>query len=89
MVTQLFFKTQLGRTLKIRFTQQFNDPENDEQVDLVTTQDSVEGKPATYSEVDPPPRKDAIPLSHFANLRSRRNTTDGVSESEENELKPI
>ena len=60
---------------------------------IVTTQDSVEGKPATYSEVDPPPRKDAIPLSHFANLRSRRNTTDSVPESannyEENELKPI
>ena len=53
----------------------------------------MEGKPATYSEVDPPPRKDAMPLSHFANLRSRRNTTDSVSESannyEENELKPI
>ena len=93
VVTQLFFKTQLGQTLKVRFTQQFNDPENDEQVDLVTTQDSVEGKPATYSEVDPPPRKDAMPLSHLANLRSRRNTTNSVSESannyEQNELKPI
>ena len=57
-------------------------------------QGSEEGKTATYiySEIDPPPRRDAVPLSHFVNLRSRRNTTDSVSRSgsaneyEENEL---
>ena len=53
-------------------------------------QDSEEGKAATYSEIDPPPRRDAVPLSRFVNLRSRRNTADSVSgsanEYEENEL---
>ena len=90
IVTQLFFKTQLGQRVKNRFIRQFNDSESDEQDDLVTTQDSEEGKAATYSEIDPPPRRDAVPLSHFVNLRSRRNTTDSVSgstnEYEENEL---
>ena len=92
VVTQLFFKIQLGKKLKIKFNRQFNDPENEEQISFVTTQDSEEGKPATYSEVDPPPRRDAVPLSHLVNLRSRRNTTDSVSGSancEENELRPI
>ena len=92
VVTQLFFKTQLGKKLKVKVSQQFNDLENEEQVSFVTTQDSEEGKPATYSEVDPPPRRDAVPLSHLVNLRSRRNTTDSVSGSancEENELRPI
>ena len=74
------------------FTRQLNDSENDEQVSFVTTQDSEEGEAATYSEVDPPPRRDAVPLSYFVNLRSRRNTADSVSGSvnyEENELRPI
>ena len=93
VVTQLFFKTQLGKMLKVKFNRQFNDPENEEQVSFVTTQDSEESKPATYSEVDPPPRRDAVPLSYFVNLRSRTNTTDSVSGSVnncvENELNPI
>ena len=90
VVTQLFFKTQLGQRVKNRFIRQFNDSESDEQDDLVTTQDSEEGKAATYSEIEPPPRRDVVPLSHFVNLRSRRSTTDSVSgstnEYEENEL---
>ena len=91
-VTQLLFKIQLGQKFKNRFNRQLNDSENEEQVNFVTVQDSEEGKPATYSEVDPPPRRDAVPLSYLVNLRSRRNTTDSVSGSancEENELKPI
>ena len=92
IVTQLFFKTQFGQRFKNRFTQQLDDSE--EQVSFITTQDSEEGKAATYSEVDPPPRRDAVPLSYFVNLRSRRNIyfTDSVSGSakcEENELRPI
>ena len=89
VVTQLFFKTQFGKKLKNRLNRQFSDVENEEQVSFVA-QDSEEGKPATYSEVDPPPRRDAVPLSYFVNLRSRRNTTDGISGSgncEENELR--
>jgi hypothetical protein len=93
VVTQLFFRTQLGQRFKNRFIRQLKDSENNEQVGLVTTQDSEEGKPATYSEVDPPPRGDAVPLSHFVSLRSRRNTSDSVSGSankyEENELRSI
>ena len=82
IVTQLFFKTQLGQRVKNRFIWQFNDSESDEQDDLVTMQDSEEGKAAvTYSEVDPPPRRDAVPLSRFVNFRSRINTTDSVSGS--------
>ena len=91
-VTQLLFKIQLGQKFKNRFNRQLNDSENDEQVSLVTMQDSEEHKLATYSEVDPPPRRDAVPLSYFVNFRSGKNTTDCVSESvndEENELKPI
>ena len=68
------------------------EPEDEAQVSFVTIQDSKEGKPATYSNVDPPPGRDAVPLSYFVNLRSRRNTSDSVSESakcEENELRPI
>jgi hypothetical protein len=96
VVTQLFFKTQLGQRImiKYRFTRQFNDSENDEQVGLVITQDSEEGKPATYT-----PRlihhlgRDAVPLTYFVHLRSMRNTTDSESGSAknyelENELKP-
>ena len=94
VVTQLIFKTQLGKNFKKRFNHKLNDSENEEQVSFITTQDSEEGKPATYSEVDPPPKRDAVPLSYFVNLRSRRNTTDlSVLESvvnyEENELKPV
>ena len=93
VVTQLFFKTQLGKKFKNRFNRQLNDLENEEQVNFATTQDSEEGKPATYSEVDPPPRRDAVPLSYFVNFRSRRNTTDSESESaakyEESELKQV
>ena len=90
IITQLFFKTQFGQRFKNRFTRQLDDSE--EQVSFVTTQDSEEGKAATYSKVDPPPRRDAVPLSYFVNLRSRRNTTDSVSGSakcEENELRSI
>ena len=92
VVTQLFFKTQLGQKFKNRFNRQLNNSENDEQISLVTMQDNEEHKLATYSEVDPPPRRDAVPLSYFVNLRSGKNTTDGVSGSvndEENELRPI
>ena len=100
IVTQLFFKMQFWRKLKNRFTRKLDDLENEEHnmhVSLVnTTQDSKEGKPAaaTYSEVDPPPRREAVPpsWSYFVNLRSRRNTNDSTSGSanyEENELKPI
>ena len=92
VVTQLFFKTRFGQRFKTRFTRQLNDSKYDEQVSFVTTQDSEEGKPATYSEVDPPPRRDAVPLSYFVNLRGRRNTAASVSGSakcEENELRPI
>ena len=93
VVTQLFFKTKLGKKFKKKFNHQLNDSENEEQVSFVTTQDSEEGKPATYSEVDPPPRRDAVPLSYFVNLRSRRSTIDSVPGSaanyEENELRPI
>ena len=81
VVNQLFFKIQLGQRIKNRFIRQFNDSESDEKDDLVTMQDSEEGKAATYSEIDPPPRRDEVPLSHFVNLRSRRNTTDSVSGS--------
>ena len=86
VVTQLFLKTQLGKKVKNRLNRQFNDAENEDQVSLVT-HDNEEGKPATYSEVDPPPRRDAVPLSYFVNLR---NTTDSVLGSrgcEENELR--
>ena len=90
VVTKLFFKTQLGQRIKKRIIRQLKDSENDEQDDLVTMQDNEEGKAATYSEIDPPPRRDAVPLSCFVNLRSRRNTSDSVSRStneyEENEL---
>jgi hypothetical protein len=93
VVTQLTFVTQLGKKLKNRFTrdQQFDD--SDKEVSLVSTQASEEGKSATYSEIDPPPRIDVAPRSHL-NLRSRRNTADSVSgnalpDYEENELKPI
>ena len=86
VVTQLFLKTQLGKKVKNRLNRQFSDGENEDQVSLVT-HDREEGKPATYSEVDPPPRRDAVPLSYFVNLR---NTTDSVLGSggcEENELR--
>ena len=87
VVTQLFFKTQLGQRIKKRIIRQLKDSESDEQDDLVIRE---EGKAATYSEIDPPPRIDAVPLSCFVNLRSRRNTTDSVSgstnEYKENEL---
>ena len=68
--------------------------ENEEQVCFVTTQESEEGKPATYSEVDPPPRGDAaVPLSYLVNFRSRKSTIDSVSGNaanyEENELRPL
>ena len=95
VVTQLFFTTQLGKKVKNKLNRRLNDSENEEQVSFVTTQDSEEGKPATYSEVDPPPRRDAVPLSYFVNLRSRRSTTDSMSGSacaanyEENELRPV
>ena len=82
VVTQLFFKTQLGQRSQNRFIPQLKDSENDEQDDLVTMQDSEERKAAIYSEIDPPPRRDAVPLSCFANLRSRRNTTNSVSGSQ-------
>ena len=48
MVTQLFLKTQLGQRVKTRFIRQLKDSENDKQDDLVTTQDSEEGKAASY-----------------------------------------
>ena len=86
VVTQLFLKTQLGKKVKNRLNRQFNDAENEDQISLVT-HDNEESKPATYSEVDPPPRRDAVPLSYFVNLR---NTTDSVLGSggcEENELR--
>ena len=94
VITQLFFKTQLGKMVKDKFNRQIYiaEPEDEAQVSFVTIQDSKEGKPATYSNVDPPPGRDAVPLSYFVNLRSRRNTSDSVSESakcEENELRPI
>ena len=81
----------LEKKVKNKFNRQLNHPENEEQINFATIQDSEEGKPATYSEVDPPPRRDAVPLSYFVNIRSRRNTTDSVSKSAanygENELR--
>ena len=89
--TQLFFKTQLGRKLKNRFTRKL-DSENDDQVSFVTMQDREESKLATYSQVDPPPKSDREPPSHIVSLKRRRNTTDSVcgnANYEENELKPV
>ena len=92
VVTQLTFMIQLRRKLKNRFTQQLDG--SDEEISFVTNQNSEEGKSATYSEIDPPPKRDVAPRSHLINLRSRRNTSDSVSGSilpdyEENELKPL
>jgi hypothetical protein len=93
VVTQLFFKTQFGKRVKDKFRHQIIDPDDEEQVSFISTQGSEEGKSATYSEVDPPPRGDTVPLSHFVSLRSRTNTSDSVSGSankyEETELRSI
>ena len=91
-VTQLTFITRLRRKLKNRFTRQLED--SDEEISFVTNQASEEGKSATYSEIEPPPKIDVAPQSHLINLRSRRNISDSVSGSilpdyEENELKPL
>ena len=89
VITQLFFTTWLGKKLKNKLAQRLNDGENEEEINFVI-QDNNEDEPVTYSEVDPPSRREAVPLSESVNLKSMSiNGTDSVSGSadyEENEM---
>ena len=91
IITQLFFRTWLGKTLKNKIVRQFGGTKTEEQVNLVV-QDKNNDEPVTYSEVDPPTRgEEAETLLHSDNNhRSRKSSTlSGIVSREENELIPI
>jgi hypothetical protein len=86
IVTHLFLTIRPKKWLK---NKSFRGIKIDQQISLVV-QGKKNDEPVTYSEVAPPAREEAEPLSDSDNLTSRTNT---VSEStvsyEENELRPI
>ena len=89
VITQLFFGTWLGKTLKNKMAQRFGGTKREEQVSLVI-HDKKNDEPITYSEVDSPTREEeAEPLPHSDDLRSKKSTLSGIVDHEENELIPI
>ena len=73
VITQLFFRTWLGKKLKNKIARRFGGIKTEEQVNLVV-QDKKTDEPVTYSEVDLPRREEeAEPLSHSDNLGSRKS----------------